>query len=305
MWDWSGTKGGYKGKVIKKANPSTPPAPPSRYYGRPDNTGYQSPYPGYGIPDYNNGYENPNYPPQPVRPAPPSYYPPPQPPRQPPYSGYPNHMPPPPPPPPPQHYVPNNASGNQENQIYENSDISAWEWQLDNFNLPGMELQEATLVLQSPRWKGDMKKAFKRARRDFLKFVGYHHKEECMEAGIDEEGLKLLKKGRSPENFNVHMKIPLDYLGTNDFSNLCLMQTYPFHIELHKFLDLQIAKQAKMGKPRRLLIPVPNGKVYIPSGAGFAPGGKDKHDRSVYAGFLESTFEIIKLKSSLGRSADI
>lgn len=54
-------------------------------------------------------------------------------------------------------------------------------------------------------------------------------------------------------------------------------------------------------KPRRLFIPAPKGKVYFPGVIEVSSGGKDKHDRSVYAGFLESTFEIIAQKNSLGR----
>lgn len=330
MWDWSGTKEGYKKKVLRKTTPSSPPAYPPRYpsnynpnnpnnYG---NTNYQSPYPGYGVPDYSGGlwhdnesYHNPQVPPQAPQPMPPQNYRTPPPPAR---RGYPQQavnmpqqmmpqqqMPQPMSAPPPQSASYMNNMSSQVMPAGNPDDLSMWEWQLDNFNLPGMELQEAMLVIQSPNWKNDMKKAFKRARRDFLKFVGYHHKDECLQAGVDEEGLKLLKKGRSPENFNVHMKIPLDYLGTNDFSNLCLIKTYPFHSEIHKFLDLQIVKQAGLGKPRRLLIPVPRGKVYVPDTGDFAPGGKDKHDRSVYAGFLESTFDMIKIKSSMGRSADM
>ena len=323
MWDWSGTKGGYKKKVLQKTIPSSPPAYPPRYPASYSPNNYQSPYPGYGVPDYsgglwhdNEGYSNPQMPQQPPQPMPPQNYRVPPPPAR---RGYPpqpanmpqSQMPQQPPPmmqqmqPPPQAMPYANRPQAQVMTGGNPDDLSMWEWQLENFNLPGMELQEAMLVIQSLNWKNDMKKAFKRARRDFLKFVGYHHREECLQAGVDEEGLKLLKKGRSPENFNVHMKIPLDYLGTNDFSNLCLIKTYPFHIDIHKFLDLQIAKQAGLGKPRRLLIPVPRGKVYVPEVVDFAPGGKDKHDRSVYAGFLESTFEIIKLKSSMGRSANL
>ncbi|MGD9638018.1 MAG: hypothetical protein AB7U85_03040 [Alphaproteobacteria bacterium] len=336
MWDWTGNKGGYK-KVVKKTPSAVPPAYPPRYsgynnnsnngYSQPNN-GYQSPYPGYGVPDYSGNQWNDmeNYQQAPM--MPPQQMPPQQayrnqaPQQMPPNNGG-YHMPqtrqPMPPQsvqqqqqrlmsPPPQTYM-------QQHQPMmpqvmapmntTNEDLNTWEWEFENFNLPGMELQEVTMVVQSTAWKNDMRKAFKRARRDFLKFVGYHHQDECLEAGVDEEGLKLLKKGRAPENFNVHMKIPLDYLGTNDFSNLCLIKTHPFHIDLHKFLDLQITKQFNGAKPKRILLPVPVGKVYVPNNGTFSPGGKDKHDRSVYAGFLESTFEIIKMKSSMGRSADI
>lgn len=176
-----------------------------------------------------------------------------------------------------------------------------WSWYFDQYDLPGMELHEVVFVSQSSRWKAEMRKAFKRARRDFLKFVGYHHVTECESIGLDAYAIKRLKLGRSPENYNVHMKIPLDYGGTNDFSNLCLIQTHPYHEELHKFIDMQIALQPPNRRSKKLFIPVPTGKVYMPEGFASSPGGKDKHDRSVYAGFLENVFEEIRLKNAMGR----
>jgi hypothetical protein len=176
-----------------------------------------------------------------------------------------------------------------------------WAWHFEQFDLPGMELHEVIYTSQTGRWKTEMRKAFKRARRDFLKFVGYHHVKECEAAGLDNYAIKRLRHGRTPENFNVHMKIPFDYAGTNDFSNLCLIRTHPYHEELHKFIDMQIALQPPGRRSRKLYIPMPMGKVYMPDGVVASSGGKDKHDRSVYAGFLECVFEEIRLKSALGR----
>ncbi len=183
----------------------------------------------------------------------------------------------------------------------ETGDRSMWEWQMSQMELPNMELTEVNYTMLDPRWRLELRKAFKRARRDFLKYVGYHHVNELMAAGLLEEDIAKVKKGKAPENFNVHVRIPFDYGGTNDFSNLVLIQTHPFHSEIHKFLDMQMANQPQGMKPRRLFIPAPAGKVYIPGVVEVSSGGKGKHDRSVYAGFLESTFEIIAQKSSLGR----
>ena len=182
-----------------------------------------------------------------------------------------------------------------------NGDRPMWEGQASQMELPNMDVIEANYIMLDPRWRLELRKAFKRARRDFLKYVGYHHVNELMAAGLLEEDIAKIKKGKAPENFNVHVRIPFDYGGTNDFSNLVLIQTHPFHVNIHKFLDMQILSQPQGMKPRRLFIPAPKGKVYFPGVIEVSSGGKDKHDRSVYAGFLESTFEIIAQKTSLGR----
>ncbi len=179
-------------------------------------------------------------------------------------------------------------------------DKSFWEWQFKQTGLVNMDLIEADFVPLDPAWLAELRKAFKRTRRDFLKYVGYHHVNELLAAGMTEEAIKLVKKGKAPENFNIHIRIPFDYGGTNSFSNLVLIQTHPFHTEIHRFIDTQTLTQPNL-KPRKLFLPAPKGKVYFPGEIEISSGGTSRHDRSVYAGFLESTFEMIAQKSSLGR----
>ncbi len=163
-----------------------------------------------------------------------------------------------------------------------------------------MDLIEADYVPLDPNWLSELRKAFKRTRRDFLKYVGYHHVNELMAAGMNEEAVKLVKKGKAPENFNIHIRIPFDYGGTNNFNNLVLIQTHPYHTEIHRFIDMQTLSQPNL-KPRKLYLPAPKGKVYFPGEIELSGGGTSRHDRSVYAGFLESTFEMIQQRSVLGR----
>lgn len=179
-------------------------------------------------------------------------------------------------------------------------DKALWEWQFQQTGLVNMDLIEAEFVPLDSAWLLELRKAFKRTRRDFLKYVGYHHVNELLAAGMTEEAIKLVKKGKAPENFNIHIRIPFDYGGTNSFSNLVLIQTHPFHTEIHRFLDMQTLAQPNF-KPRKLFLPAPKGKVYFPGEIEISSGGTSRHDRSVYAGFLESTFEMIAQKSSLGR----
>lgn len=198
----------------------------------------------------------------------------------------------------PQPYAPQGRpsapTGNPEN------DRSLWEWQFSQMNLPNMELIEVNYVMLDANWLSELRKAFKRTRRDFLKYVGYHHVNELIAAGMDEEDIKLVKKGKAPENFNVHVRVPFDYGGTNSFSNLVLIQTHPYHNEIHRFIDMQTLLQPNL-KPSKLFLPSPPGKVYTPGEIEISSGGTSRHDRSVYAGFLESTFEIIAQRSMMGR----
>ena len=224
---------------------------------------------------------------QPYAPQPQPYAPQPQP-----------YMPPQPSPAPyaPQPYqgMPAAPTGNPE------TDRSLWEWQFSQMDLPNMELIEVSFVMLDANWLSELRKAFKRTRRDFLKYVGYHHVNELIAAGMDEEGIKLVKKGKAPENFNVHVRVPFDYGGTNSFSNLVLIQTHPYHNEIHRFIDMQTLIQPNL-KPRKLFLPSPKGKVYTPGEVEISSGGTSRHDRSVYAGFLESTFEMIAERSMMGR----
>ena len=180
------------------------------------------------------------------------------------------------------------------------ADRSLWEWQFSQMDLPNMELIEVSFVMLDANWLSELRKAFKRTRRDFLKYVGYHHVNELIAAGMDEEDIKLVKKGKAPENFNVHVRVPFDYGGTNSFSNLVLIQTHPYHNEIHRFIDMQTLIQPNL-KPRKLFLPSPKGKVYTPGEVEISSGGTSRHDRSVYAGFLESTFEMIAERSMMGR----
>ena len=163
-----------------------------------------------------------------------------------------------------------------------------------------MDLIEADYVPLDAAWLLELRKAFKRTRRDFLKYVGYHHVNELLAAGMGDDAIKLVKKGKAPENFNIHIRIPFEYGGTNSFSNLVLIQTHPYHTEIHRFIDMQTLSQPNF-KPRKLFLPAPKGKVYFPGDIEISSGGTSRHDRSVYAGFLESTFEMIAQRSSLGR----
>lgn len=290
-------------------HPVAPPAYPQPYATQPFAPAQPAYPPSYPVqptyppqpvapPAYSQPYAPQPYAPahQPYAPAPQPYAPAPQPyaPAPQPYAPQPQPYAPAPQPYAPQPAVMPAQGGNAPEER------ALWEWQFKQTGLVNMDLIEADYVPLDPNWLSELRKAFKRTRRDFLKYVGYHHVNELMAAGMNEDAIKLVKKGKAPENFNIHIRVPFDYGGTNNFNNLVLIQTHPYHTEIHRFIDMQTLSQPNL-KPRKLYLPAPKGKVYFPGEIEISGGGTSRHDRSVYAGFLESTFEMIQQRSVLGR----
>ena len=184
------------------------------------------------------------------------------------------------------------------NDMRENLDF--WESKFQAMNFPAMDLVEATAYPISLLEKVNQKKQYARVKKDFLKYVSYYFVNDLRNAGLNEEAIYYFKKGIVPENFTVHIKIPFDYTGKVDFSNMVLMQNRPYHQDIHKFMDMQMEQMAIGVIPYKLYIPVPTGSVYIPSTTFTGSGGKGKHDRSVFAGYSESAFQKLAQKTMRG-----
>ena len=179
-------------------------------------------------------------------------------------------------------------------------DLNFWEAKFQEMNFPGMDLVEATAYPVSLLEKINRKKQYKRVKRDFIKYLIYNFSNDLRNAGMTDEDLFYFKKGILPENFNIHLKIPFDYTGVVDFSNMVLMQSRPYHEDIHRFMDMQMSEMDIGVIPEKLYIPVPTGKVYIPLTMYTGSGGKGKHDRSVFAGYSESAFEKLAQKAMRG-----
>ena len=180
-------------------------------------------------------------------------------------------------------------------------DLPFWESTFQQMNFPTMDLVEATAYPLSLLEKINKKKQYARVKRDFLRYISYHYLNDLRNAGLDEDDLFYLKKGIIPENFTVHVKIPFDYTGEVDFTNLVFMQTHPYHEDIHRFMDMQLEGMTLTQRPRKLYIPVPTGMVYIPMTSYQGSGGKNKTDRSVTAGFSEKAIEALTKKTMMGR----
>lgn len=186
-----------------------------------------------------------------------------------------------------------------------NDDAGIWEWQFSMFNLPSMSLMEVMYQPTDINKKAEFRRLFKRIRRDFLRYIAYYNQAELEAAGVDEKGLRNLKKGKAPENYDVHLKVPVEYGGTVEFLNLLFIQTHPFHDDIHKFLDMQITSQPFGCKLSRLYVPYTESRVYVPKDSSALGGGKGKGDKTSVQGYSAAALQQMALKSTMDRGAGI
>ena len=185
------------------------------------------------------------------------------------------------------------------NQLNKNQDY--WANRFNQLNFPGMDLMAVYYIGSFTYDMLEQHLLLKRVVRDFVRLLSYNYTMELRSAGVSEEGIFYMKKGKIPENYTVHLKYPPEYGGTIDFNNMVFMQDKPFHDMIHAYLDEQILTENGISYPPLLYVPAPVGKIYVPFGMFTGSGGKNKQDRSVYAGFSKAAFEKIALKAMPGR----
>jgi len=176
-----------------------------------------------------------------------------------------------------------------------------WEKLFKEMNFPGMDLMAVGYFNMSSDDLVEQRLFFKKTVRDFLKLLAYNYANDLRDAGVTEEGMFHIKKGNLPENYTVHLKYPLEYGGRIDFNNMVFIQTHPYHDLIHAYVDQQLVGENGSVRPRQLYVPVPVGKVYIPSSDYTGSGGKNKQDRSSVAGFTQAALKDLMIKSMPGR----
>lgn len=180
-------------------------------------------------------------------------------------------------------------------------DQDFWANRFNQLNFPGMDLMAVSYFGSFTYDMLEQHMLLKRVTRDFVRLLSYNYPMDLRAAGVSEEGIFYMKKGKIPENFTVHLKYPPEYGGTIDFNNMVFMQDKPFHDMIHSYLDEQLLTPNGISYPPLLYVPTPVGKIYVPFGMFTGSGGKNKQDRSVYAGFSKAAFEKIALKAMPGR----
>ena len=106
-------------------------------------------------------------------------------------------------------------------------------------------------------------------RSDFLKMLANDHEKELVEKlGLLPNDIELMKKGYTPNGYNVHHKLPLHGGGKNEFKNFILTPKCP-HDQWHwDVLDPQIAG-IERGQKREVLLPWTDDMIYDPKKYGF------------------------------------
>lgn len=176
-----------------------------------------------------------------------------------------------------------------------------WEQLFNEMNFPGMDLMAVSYFNLSGDDLLEQRLTLKKMVRDYLKLLGHKYDNDLRAAGVTEEGIFYIRKGNLPENFTVHLKYPLEYGGRIDFNNMVFMQTHPYHDLIHAYVDQQLIGASGSVRPKQLFVPVPVGKVYVPSSDFTGSGGKNKQDRSTVAGFTQSALKELMIKSMPGR----
>ena len=176
-----------------------------------------------------------------------------------------------------------------------------WEKLFNNMNFPGMDLMAVTYFNLSMDDVLEQRKILRKTIQDFLKLIGYNNTNDLRSAGVSEEGIFYIRKGKLPENYTVHLKYPLEYGGRIDFNNMVFIQNRPFHELIHTYIDKQLIGPNGSLRPRQLYVPVPLGKIYVPFGGITGSGGKNKQDRSALAGYTQSALTELALRKMPGR----
>lgn len=135
------------------------------------------------------------------------------------------------------------------------------EQKIKKYGLRNIILEEHSY---QPQTWDEMDKSFteyRKIRKVFLKMLGYSHEEECRKLGLDEDDIMLLRQSISPENYNTHIKFPLDFGGILNINNIALVKTNPHHELIHRLIDIQIEK-GYLKTNKKIFIPYFEGKVY-------------------------------------------
>ena len=131
--------------------------------------------------------------------------------------------------------------------------------------LPDVPTRTVQYTKRSTEQLKQIRKDFDKVRPDFLKdLTNTPQKMNVLkEAGFSDADIITIQTGKVPAGWQVHHKLPLDDGGTNDFSNLVLIENEPYHKTLTN-AQRSLVGNLKAGETRVVEFPIPNGNVYPP-----------------------------------------
>lgn len=129
-------------------------------------------------------------------------------------------------------------------------------------NVHGVDLIEIDYTRVTDKVLKEKRHEFTKARKEFLASLAKDQIDVLKVAGLTEKQIELIAKGDCPNGWNVHHKNPLGGCGKNELGNFILIKNDPYHIDFHKFSDIQI-KNMREGETRKIKMPMPKGSVFI------------------------------------------
>ncbi len=133
------------------------------------------------------------------------------------------------------------------------------------YKVPSMAERKA----KRAEFNGDRENGVEGVRSKFLKMLANEHEKELVEKlGLTQTDIDGMKKGFTPNGFNVHHKLALHGGGKNEFKNFILTPLYPHDQWHHDVMDPQIAG-IREGEARKILIPYTDEMIYDPKKYGF------------------------------------
>ncbi len=100
-------------------------------------------------------------------------------------------------------------------------------------------------------------------RREFLTALS-KDRDTLRTAGLTDEDIANMAIGRAPDDWQVHHKHPLDDSGTNDFDNLVLIKTEPFHKVITNYQNV-LTRGKATGYTVETMWPTVPGSVFPPT----------------------------------------
>ena len=131
----------------------------------------------------------------------------------------------------------------------------------EDVTLNNVKVQDITLKKRSSSELSQLRSEFNTSvRKNFLMDMG-KQTDYLRRAGFTEADILKIQNGYVPTGWQVHHKIPLDGGGTNDFSNLVLIQNEPYHKVLTNYQN-SVMKDMNEGDIIVVAWPQPNGNIY-------------------------------------------
>ena len=133
-------------------------------------------------------------------------------------------------------------------------------------DLPGVEARRIDYVKRDPTETARLRSRFARQRAAFAEDLATDPDKvrQLRAAGLSESEIATLRSGGIPDGWQVHHKLPLDDGGTNDFSNLVLIENEPWHKAITN-AQLRLTRGLRPGQSRPVDFPVVPGVVYPPT----------------------------------------